>query len=507
MKISPSLFNIYTPQINQQKTNSYKYYSLSQANQDTVTFGAKNKIWIAGKNAIAKGEKNPITGWVHILSKKHDAENFQKNVKRLKELTPPAWRKQPFGAETYLEYGDFSIYFDNNEPQLGIRLLSNQIVEIQGEKNNGKIPPAYIDKVKRFIIDNNLGVHSYVRNEIRYAESLNSYISQVKDILQYDIARNDTKRILEYFNIYSIKLPDDKLMVDKYNKPGDFKFSDLGIDENKFFKKIEIIENCADFRDSDLTSTENLTKIGGSAFFEDSKITEIKNLKKICGDAHFSNSKITSLGSLQEIGYSADFDNSKEIDLANLKRIGGYASFHNSKITSLANLEEIGGYAEFSGSKITSLGKLKRIGESVSFSNTKITSLGDLEEIGEKVSFFNSKLTSTGKLKKIGSHATFKNSQITDLGNIEEIGGNLSLKDSNVISLNKLKKIGKNALFKDSKIQDLGDLLEIEGNADFRGTQIKSLGNLKRIGKDVFLNEYLTEKDFENIVVEGKIRK
>ena len=89
-----------------------------------------------------------MTGWVIIPSKTNDPVNFEKNVEKLKTLSHKNWCTKSFNAEPYLSEGDFHVYLENGQPKLGVRFVNDEVEEIQGEKNNGKIPPKYLEKFK-----------------------------------------------------------------------------------------------------------------------------------------------------------------------------------------------------------------------------------------------------------------------------------------------------------------------------------------------------------------------
>ena len=50
------------------------------------------------------------TKWVKILSKKHDPNNFEANVDKLKVLSHKSWCTKSYNAKPYLSQGDFYVY-------------------------------------------------------------------------------------------------------------------------------------------------------------------------------------------------------------------------------------------------------------------------------------------------------------------------------------------------------------------------------------------------------------
>ena len=85
-------------------------------------------------------------------------------------------------------------------------------------------------------------------------------------------------------------------------------------------------------------------------------------------------------------------------------------------------------------------------------------------------------------------------------------GGDADFKFSEITDLGKLQNIGGSAVFYYSRIRNLGKLQSIGGNADFYKSEIINLGQLQNVGGNIYIRESaLTEKDFENIKVVGKI--
>lgn len=350
-----------------------------------------------------------LNGWIVIPSKEHDPENFEANVDKLKMLSHDNWCTKSFNAKPYLSEGDFHVYMENGKPALGVRFVGDEIEEIQGELNNSKIPVKYDDIVKIHIKDFKLTDNA--KQELENLETVKAEIKRIKSKFPKGIENATTQEILESLGIMCKKDYDGLLVISHYgDSEQNYSYSDLGINENKLFNDIKVIEKDADFSKSLITNLGNLQLIGGFVDFSNSKITNIGNLQKINGNAYFSNSQITNLANLQSIGGHADFRCSQVVKLGNLKSIGGYAHFENSKITNLGNLQSIGGDAYFNDSKITNLGSLKLIGGNANFNNSQITDLSNLQTIGGNVYLHWSSITNLGNLQSIGGDVWYINS-------------------------------------------------------------------------------------------------
>ncbi len=405
------------------------------------------------------GTGETMTGWVVIPSKTNDPENFDKNVEKLKTLSHNNWCTKSFNAEPYLSKGDFHVYLENGEPKLGVRFIGNEVEEIQGERNNGKIPVNYLDTFKSYKQEQNLNLSSFVIKEIEQTEIIKEKIEKIKSHLgdALDLKTIESaEKVLNYFGI-NAKIINNELVVNEYHQPGqmtgfwgayhvpDYTFSDLGIDENKLFKYIHKIYHDANFKYSNATDLGNLKEIGGDAYFNYSSILKADKLELIYGDANFRNSKVKSLKNLMEIGKNADFSHTQDINLDSLINIGGNADFTRSQIKSLGSLTNIEGNANFVLSEVQNLDNL----------------------------YF------------IGGEGNFRHCEVTSLKNLYKVIQNLNLNNSNIKNLDNLEEVGK--------------------TIDITDSPLKSLPKLKLVGGSIYANENFKESDFKSVLVGNKI--
>ena len=423
----------------------------------------KLRIFYADDTETNTGETS--TKWVVIPSYEHDSKNFEANVEKLKALSHKTWCTKSFNAKPYLEDGDFHVYLENGKPKLGVRFIGDEIGEIQGEQNDGKIPVDYFDILQKHIFENNLRLLENAQNEMEAARKTKKEIDKIKSDLAEAIKNNDIKAIYGYFEIDTEEDENGYLTISKYKQPSEnYTFKDLGIDENKLLEKVKVITGSADFNNSQVIELPNLEIIGEHAYFNNSQVNNLENLENIGGDAYFKNSKVT--------------------DLKNLKTIGGSASFSNSQIINLPSLETIGDDADFRQSQVIGLENLKTIGGSTSFSNSQVTDLRNLETIGDDVNFYNSKVTNLENLKTIGGDADFRWSQVASLSNLKTIDGS--------------------AYFSYSKVTNLGNLENIGGDVYFKNSQVTDLPSLKSVKETVYIhNSLLTVENFNNIKTQG----
>lgn len=459
------------------------------------------------------------TQWVTIPSKTHDPENFEENVEKLKKLSHPNWCTSHLNAEPYLRDGDFHVYIENNKPKIGIRFYKDNIWEIQGELNNGKIPIEYYDITKYHIEQGNYNLSEKAANEMQDAKYIKQRADKIKSDLNDAIKKNDTVAIFNYFDIKTQKDANGNLIISHYKQPDkDFDFQFLGINENKLLKDVVKIEGTADFTRSKAVKLPKLETIGGNAKFDGTLFTEIPNLKRIEGSAGFELSKIQSLSKLEYIGKSAYFNNTNiknlenlvtikehgnfenciDINLSKLKTVEKSLSIKNSNITSLKSLEIIGKNAEFENAKISDLSSLREVKGDVNFKSTEIEELKNLKTIGGNANFDLSKIKNLCNLNSIGGDANFWNSEDIDLRNLESIKGVGNFYISKIKALPKLKTIG-GVNFYNSKISNLQSLEAIYGGANFSHTDNLDLSNLKTITGGVNFNSSKIS-DLSNIV-------
>lgn len=361
------------------------------------------KLYSSTLKTIYSGRNQGYTGWIVIPSMEEAPEDFEKNTAELKALSHKTWCTKSFNTAYYLEKGSFHIYLENSEPKLAARFLQDNIQEIQGEKNDGKIPLKYLDILKEHI--KGCKINDKASKQLQAAENA---VKKFKDIITALNKPVSEASAEELFKAAGIKYERDKesglLILDEYRQPDrHFSWNDLGVSENKLFKAV----------------------------------------KEIKGDVYFADINASDLGSLEKIGGSADFINSKVSNLGALKYIGGNADFPYSNIINLQNLEYIGGNANFTNSNVQNLGTLKRINKDAYFQFSKIKNLGSLKFIGGNADFMNSIVNNLGSLEYIGGSAVFSGSPVEEPGNLKFIGGDLLLSESNVKDISKVKTGGK----------------------------------------------------------------
>ena len=375
-----------------------------------------NKVY--AYNLVNQSEEKTSTGvngWIEIPSKEHDEENFESNVEKLKTLSHNNWCTKTLNAEPYLEKGDFHVYLVNGEPKVGVRFTGDKIAEIQGEKNDCRIPSAYYDIIAEHIAEKQLQYNNEVEWYLNKAKENSEKFKQIQEIVQNSkIDSNDTEKIFEIMDIKYKKDKDGLYIISHYKTDftdGDFTIQDLGFKESKILDRVK--------------------EIKGDANFAGSNLHIFKTLKKISGDANLNMSQIENLGSLEEVGGRLFFSKSIK-DLGNLRKIGGDFNDYGHKLKSLQNVEEIGGdvrIEECINPVFDDFGKLKKIGGALIIGHKAIIdNLGNIEEIGSTLNIYEStKIKTLAHIKRIGEDARV-NTGLKDFGEIEEIGSTISFR-------------------------------------------------------------------------------
>lgn len=251
------------------------------------------------------GENNPdFTGWLVIDGGQYlDSDSFYENVYHLKVLSLPSWCTKSFKAEEYLDKGDFHIYFEHSKPKIGARYNNcGDLEEIQGEKNDSKIPLQYLDLIKERFHDYDLMSDKAVQ-EFQNAEQKRTHMIQFQQQFSKPIDTASFDEILSFEGMFDRRDDDGSLILSSYSQPDEnLSWDDLGFDENLLFKNIKAIEGNANFRKSKLYSLHNLQEITGNAIFGPSKLQNLGNLREIGGNASFKFSHISNLDNLEKIG-------------------------------------------------------------------------------------------------------------------------------------------------------------------------------------------------------------
>ena len=363
------------------------------------------------------------TKWIIIPSQKKDADNFDSNVEKLKTLSHSSWCTKSNNAEPYLSKGDFHIYLEDGQPKLGVRFEDDKIMEVQGEKNNSKIPVKYLDVLNAHIENKNYEQSKKVKEEIGEANALKAKIDAIKKEIEPAIIENDYARIFNHFGIEVTKLPDGTMELSHFDEPAEVTYDDLGINENNLFKNVSRIKGDAKFCRSTMTDLRDLKEIGGNADFSFSKFKTLGGLEKIGGDTELKYAfGLEDLGNVEEIGGDLVSDYNKITGFTKLKRIGGSIDLCMSSIESLGSIEDIGGNFK-APLNLKDLGKLRRIGGNGDFSYVRMDSLGELQRIEGDANFDLAEIRTLNKLEYIGGNANFTAAEIEDYGALKNIKG------------------------------------------------------------------------------------
>ena len=381
------------------------------------------KIYNKKLDEIYKSENNDfkLNGmkWMVIPSKKHDPENFEKNVERLKFYSSKYWCTKSSAAEPYLKKGDFHLLFVDGKIKLAIRFDGDLIKEIRTEYNNFCVPFELLDEFENHIAKHK---HKFSKKaKKQYLESKKTVLALNKTKTAVEEALK-TKDLIKIFNALGIKAKKDKdgfLTISHYSYEANrnpYSISFFGIDEKELLKKVKRITGDASFFKSTITKLDTIQYIGGNAGF----YCDIKNL-----------------GSLEEVGGDLTLSNSPIKSLGNLKKVGGTANFSETKyLKDLGNLEYVGDMLRVDNSNVKTLGKLKKIEGNLNLRYGNVKNLGNIEEIGMFANLADSKIESLGNLKKVGGNLWLQNTNIRDIGQLEEIGGTVNCKDTPYLSQN-----------------------------------------------------------------------
>lgn len=399
-----------------------------------------------------KEEKNLSsnkTGWIVIPSKAQDNKNFRTNVKKLKSLSNEKWCIKTFKASSYLNQGKFHLYYEAGQPKIAIRFDNDKIVEIEGFKNNKRIPQEYLETIKKHISENSLKISPYEKNRFDEAE----LIAKVNYDIGDAIKNNDSYKILDYFKMFPKKNENGKIIIKEYEKTYPLSLSEYGINEENLFNDIVKIEGNADFKGSKLKTLGNLEYIGGDINLNLSKIEDLGALKEIGGNIDFSGSNVKKLGNLEKIGGNAYFYACQIKDLEALKKVEGDI-FLDIPVKSLQNLEFIGGNAKINSRQLKDLGKLKIVKGNLNIASDCLQNLGSLEEVWGNATF-SKELVNTGNLNRIGGNAHFDETKIKSFTNLKQVFGDLHLEDSNIENLDVLEDVRGEIYLADRIFQDL----------------------------------------------------
>jgi len=101
------------------------------------------------KSSLEKNESK----WIILPSKDNDPVHFKENVEKLQSLSTEHLCTKHSGAEFHLRNGDIHVYVEEGKPKVLLRFNDGLIQEINGELNNYRIPPEYVELTQRYIFN------------------------------------------------------------------------------------------------------------------------------------------------------------------------------------------------------------------------------------------------------------------------------------------------------------------------------------------------------------------
>jgi hypothetical protein len=178
---------------------------------------------------------------------------------------------------------DFSIYLENGEPKLGLRIDGLDVIEVQGEMNDGFLPVEYLEIFEDYFQGLGFGLDYDAVTQYEKATALRDFITQHKDLEPFKGLKtiDDAKAILSRFTD-SVEVNEDGLLtVLNYRQPDmSCPYHFLGVDENKLFQYISEIKGDVSFRNRFLTDLGNLKKVDGVIYIGDGYL-DIKDFDNI----------------------------------------------------------------------------------------------------------------------------------------------------------------------------------------------------------------------------------
>ena len=140
-------------------------------------FSSFNKLYKKEASKVIKEAtdmtKVKTTGgtWVKIPRTAKEHPDFTQNAGRVRSLSASTWCTSRGMETTYIQKGDFWIYQEDGTTQLALRFDGDNVAEIQGRMNNGKIPVEYVDQVTQL----------QESGEVNFGASANRQIEKAKD--------------------------------------------------------------------------------------------------------------------------------------------------------------------------------------------------------------------------------------------------------------------------------------------------------------------------------------
>lgn len=210
--------------------------------------------------------------WIKIPQTKSDHPDFEQNTSTMRAVSASTWCTSRGMEKTYLPMGDFWVLIKNKQPSLALRFQGAEVVEIQGEANNGKIPLEFTPQVQELMDSGEVKFSKSSETKILNNIEKQKLINELNDI---------TKRIAEL----KAKQAEEKVKVQKQLLETEVRNKKQGADLEKLYDKLEDLNQKRDYAIQALKEQENVLKISKQDF-EDNKVNTgtyedfIKNQQK-----------------------------------------------------------------------------------------------------------------------------------------------------------------------------------------------------------------------------------
>jgi len=284
--------NAYTPPAISHEAFEAVYNQLLEG--DTTVSVTKAYAEFNKKKALAKYGEPTVSAdgvegtWVRIpQGGKRGEPDYDERIAMIQALSEgSSWCLRFENAHNYLAMGDLHFFVDKNgNSQTAINVKPNgEIREIEKRyKQDRTVPVPYVEVIKEWKSKNGF---TGFDAEIEVAMKEKPEFDRQKAEFAKMQAEGDDVGIFEKLG-YKVK-PADKdgqyLSVEWYKamvQGKTYTVFDLGIDENKLFSRVQVVEGNFSLDGSALTSAQNLKEIRGKVTFGDNKISDLRSLEQI----------------------------------------------------------------------------------------------------------------------------------------------------------------------------------------------------------------------------------
>ena len=222
-------------------------------------------------------------------------------------------QKQPSGLFKEREFESYCIDLEEKHQDDGVQIIDDINDRVYPFRGISSPNERFDGLIESFCTQRNIQIwkedgqgNKTIVNKAETEKKAKEEIANLETALKAKGVDFQTCSTCQLFDALGVKYEKDEesglLILDSYQQPRNFTYSDIGVNENSLFEDIIEIKNSLDLDDSNATSLGRLERLGNYVyFFTDTNIEDLGNLKTVQGSLIFTRSKVKKADKLEYV--------------------------------------------------------------------------------------------------------------------------------------------------------------------------------------------------------------